>query len=627
MAASQSGVFNVQQFTDAGLPAASYRLYTYTQGTTTQKTAYTDAAGSVAHTYTSDGAGGQYIALNARGELPAPLFLTSGAYDLALKTPAGATVWTRYAVGQADAASGVYAALAGAAGPTLIGYDGSGMLSDKLRDVYSTTNATTLAAAVSAVYSSGGGLYFPRGTIASAASVANLHDVPKFGYGSITRGSDVFWITPTSTQTNRLYVATTGSDANDGLSAAQPMATLQRAFDVLAAYGPSLSGAWEIILAAGTYSGLATFPENVRGQSRVLIRGPIVDHPNVPTAIIDGGGTASFALNFNGANKVMLSNLLLRNCTTYGWVAQDLCDITTTNVHISGITGGDGGKMQQGRVRVQGGIVQTCAGYGLNFISGVTMTVGDGATSLATGPQIKNCTQGGILAQENTTGHADYVTVDNCAVGLEIVGSSRVHAAACLIQNNATAGVRARAGSHWLNNSSTLTGNAIDELIYGYSMEIGAAGSSVSALRTAGDTTQVTHTGSTAEVTLKTYAPGVRKKSFVWSGRSLRIVIAGQFTGAGSKTLRAKVGGNLIHGLTSSAAGFFRYEGMLRAIDASNQIYDAQLVVNGAAAVVDGGSRSIAMSGGADQAITISGQLSAGGDSIVVSSVDIWETA
>ena len=52
-----------------------------------------------------------------------------------------------------------------------------------------------------------------------------------------------------------------------------------------------------------------------------------------------------------------------------------------------------------------------------------------------------------------------------------------------------------------------------------------------------------------------------------------------------------------------------------------------QLVVNGAAAVVDSGSRSIAMSGGADQAITISGQLSTGGDSIVVSSVDIWETA
>ena len=75
MTASLSGVFNVQQLTDAGLPAAGYRLYTYAPSTTTQKVAYTDAAASVPHTYVSDGIGGLYIALNARGELPAPLFL------------------------------------------------------------------------------------------------------------------------------------------------------------------------------------------------------------------------------------------------------------------------------------------------------------------------------------------------------------------------------------------------------------------------------------------------------------------------------------------------------------------------------------------------------------------------
>jgi hypothetical protein len=75
-AANQSGVFNFQAFTSTGALAANYRLYTYTGGTTTTKTAYTDAAGSVAHTYVSDGIGGTYIALDARGELPAPLFLT-----------------------------------------------------------------------------------------------------------------------------------------------------------------------------------------------------------------------------------------------------------------------------------------------------------------------------------------------------------------------------------------------------------------------------------------------------------------------------------------------------------------------------------------------------------------------
>lgn len=93
--ANQSGVFSIQEFSDLGALLVGGRLYTYVYGTTTQKTAYTDAAASVAHTYTSDGIGGQYIALNARGELPAPLYLTSGSYDLCLKTAAGATIWTR----------------------------------------------------------------------------------------------------------------------------------------------------------------------------------------------------------------------------------------------------------------------------------------------------------------------------------------------------------------------------------------------------------------------------------------------------------------------------------------------------------------------------------------------------
>lgn len=111
MAASQAGYFNIQEFTDAGLLLVGGRVYTYTAGTTTQKTAYTDAAGTVPQTYTSDGLGGQYIALNARGELPTPLYLTAGAYDITLKRPDGSTVWTRRATPVADSSDTVGAAL------------------------------------------------------------------------------------------------------------------------------------------------------------------------------------------------------------------------------------------------------------------------------------------------------------------------------------------------------------------------------------------------------------------------------------------------------------------------------------------------------------------------------------
>lgn len=128
MAASLSGVYNLQVLTSTGAPAASYRLYTYTQGTTTHKVAYTNAAGTVAHTYTSDGVGGLYIALNSRGELPAPVFLTSGAYDLTLKDSAGSTVWTRYARGQDDASNTADAALRADLASTASNTVGAGMV-------------------------------------------------------------------------------------------------------------------------------------------------------------------------------------------------------------------------------------------------------------------------------------------------------------------------------------------------------------------------------------------------------------------------------------------------------------------------------------------------------------------
>jgi len=111
MAASQSGTFSLQEFSDIGAPLVGGRLYTYVYGTTTHKTAYTDKAGAIPHTYTSDGIGGQYIALNARGELPAPLYLAAGSYDIALKDSTGATIWTRRADPVDDTASAYDAAI------------------------------------------------------------------------------------------------------------------------------------------------------------------------------------------------------------------------------------------------------------------------------------------------------------------------------------------------------------------------------------------------------------------------------------------------------------------------------------------------------------------------------------
>lgn len=178
---SQPGMFTLQAFTSLGALMASGRLYTYTQGTTTKKVAYTEATGTTAHTYTSDGGGGEYIALDARGELPAPLYLTAGAYDLCLKTAAGATVWTRRAdPGGAD--------FAGSGGSALVGFIQTGTgastrtVQAKLRDVVSvkdfgatgdgsTDDTTAVQACVTAAVTAGKAVYFPSGTYILTSTV------------------------------------------------------------------------------------------------------------------------------------------------------------------------------------------------------------------------------------------------------------------------------------------------------------------------------------------------------------------------------------------------------------------------------------------------------------------------
>ena len=79
-------------FSDDGTPLTNGRLYTFASGTTTFKAAYTDATLGTPCTYTSDGVGGLYIALDSRGE--AQLWLGTGAYTFVLKTSTGASVWT-----------------------------------------------------------------------------------------------------------------------------------------------------------------------------------------------------------------------------------------------------------------------------------------------------------------------------------------------------------------------------------------------------------------------------------------------------------------------------------------------------------------------------------------------------
>lgn len=158
----------------------------------------------------------------------------------------------------------------------------------------STDDQTALAAAVADAYAAGKHVYWPIGTYVTTASIANFHDVKHFGPGVVKRGSDLFYITQLSTShANDIYVATTGNDANDGLSSTQPMLTIQRSFDVAKAWKP-LQYLWTIWLAAGTYSEAASLDSGVSmNNDYLIIRGPALTKGTASAATTNAAGYAT----------------------------------------------------------------------------------------------------------------------------------------------------------------------------------------------------------------------------------------------------------------------------------------------------------------------------------------------
>ncbi len=538
-------------------------------------------------------------------------------------------------------AAAVASSLSASGGSALVGFVQAGTgaatrtVQAKLRDVIANPDFTTLAGSVADVNTNGGELFFPRGAVVSSVSVPNLHAVPKVGRGSITRGSDTFLIRPRRSQTNRIYVnATTGLAANDGLSASEPVQTLAQAFAILAEYGPMLSGTWRIVLAAGTYTGLADFPESLRGDFRVVIEGPIVNHPNVPTAIIDGVAAQAYGINLaGGAQRVLVSNVLVRNFTAYGIVGQDLCDITTVNVHSSGITSGADAaaiKVQQGRLRVQGGIITGCR-HGVIAIGATVFTIGDGAGSLAAGPQITGCTQAGVLAQDGATGHTDYVTIDNCAVGVDAATNAKVNVIGCDVKNNATAGIRASSGAQVLADPSTVySGNGIDEVIRSKGGEIDRQVAWVDRARAAVDTSVASHTGTTSATNIRTFAAALKNASFVWAGRSLELEASGGLSGtAGTKTLALRIGTTDVVSAVIPAAstGGFKVLARLQAVDATNQRARIEVYVNNATPLIVVANGAVNMAPGSAQDVHLRCTLASAADTVQPTLVELWQTA
>ena len=132
---------------------------------------------------------------------------------------------------------------------------GSGRINIKAFGVVAdgtTDDTLALQAAVNYSFNNAAEIWWPDQTVNTTASISNFHDAIHRGNGILKRGSDLFYISPKSSETNTLYVATTGSDTNDGLSSSEPLLTLQKAADIWKEYAPTATSDWTISVADGT---------------------------------------------------------------------------------------------------------------------------------------------------------------------------------------------------------------------------------------------------------------------------------------------------------------------------------------------------------------------------------------
>jgi hypothetical protein len=492
-----------------------------------------------------------------------------------------------------------------------------------------TDNQAGIVAAVAEAIATNSSLYWPAGTYVSSATIPGFHQVRHKGPGRLLRAGTTFYISPGPTQSNNLFLAPSGDDANDGLTATFPRLTLSGAGSALANFGPYLDGTWLVNLAAGQYNQTDfTFPPGLRGRNPVYFKGPVSVHPAAPTAILDGGGTGSFGVQLNRECTLYLVDLLIRNYQNYGIVGQDGCMLFGLRCHVVGVPNGPGVKMQQGRVNWIDGRAANCQ-QGFSFIAGCTFTIAASNPSLAAGTRIENNIQSGVQAQEQASGHVDFALVAGNPIGYRLVARSRVHSQMTRITGSVTAAVQLYGASDWYNNGSQLDANATAELMYTGSIEVVHYQNNVSPTRRPIDSAFVTHTGSTAATTLKTYADAFVANNFWNSTKSMRFVIAGEITGnGGNKNLVVKIDGVDSIGFTipAAATGAYVIDGTITALAPTQQTFHATCSVNGQPVQVATGARAIPMNSGSTPVATVVCTLSSASDSLTLRAVALFET-
>lgn len=507
MAASQPANFNLQEFTDAGQLLVGGRLYTYAYGTTAQKVAYTDPAGTVPHTYTADGAGGQYIALNARGELPAPLYLGAGSYDLTLKRADGSTVWTRKADGVENSINSWIAALAASAGASLIGFIQGGVgaivrtILDKLRerpsiDDYGAVDGQDSTTALQRAFDANNTVWVPPGKNYFINTVAMSSNQRLILDGKLTRIanaiSDSYMITNASGAAGDSNIIIEGKGELDGNAAGQTgdrqgLIKFQKPTDCLVRIRKAGNNRYDNSNLTTTGQGCIVFTDATRSHIEVRFlnlwqrEGIYIDGASTKcsirnvTAVGDGLNSWS-AVSISGAGAAYnkIDNIDADNCgassvgcdSTYSQVNKI---ISRNNQFQNGVNFGHTGKPATGTRATN--ITVLNAGQGATSGTHCGIQVGGGTTDMDMANvtivgSYTHCIQVSDGATRFQLGGKNRLSGALHGCGFNSFGASQVRVSGTTATGNSDYGVNFNAGDDCSVDDSDLRGNALGGLSY-----------------------------------------------------------------------------------------------------------------------------------------------------------------
>lgn len=350
---------------------------------------------------------------------------------------------------------------------------------------------SAVAAAVAAALAAGKELYWPAGTYLTTGSITSFHSVRHRGPGIVKRGSTLFYVDPSlnSGQTNNLYVATTGSDTNDGLASTEPRLTVLSMANVIYTYTYG-NVTWKINMAAGTYSTTgSTFSAPFPSPQRVQFLGVSVGDGVQPTVLVVAATPTTNTTGFYFQNyiRAQVSDINFKNFRAAaspnanslgsGLIGDTNCEIYTRNVWTDDcdqgifITNRSEARIQAGR-------------HGFNAINGASFqfirhssgTVGYNGTLAdvngVTGVAMIGGTYG-VMLQEFSMAHTDTCYFSTQTLAGVLINTGRVHSVSSTYLN-CTVGIDGRMNANIGMTTNTFTTCTTDTISRSGSVYAGA---------------------------------------------------------------------------------------------------------------------------------------------------------